>query len=267
MPPNEQKGLDAKAQRFYRKSLDLLNASGIPYMVGGAYAFARYTGIERHTKDFDLFLKREDYERIASVLQDAGFKTDLTFPHWLGKAHHGDYYIDLIYGSGNGVTPVDELWFEHAVDGEVLETGVKLIPAEEMIWSKAFIMERERYDGADVAHVLRDRSDQLDWHRLLFRFGRHWRVLLSHLMLFGFIYPGERSKIPAWLMQELTGRLQAELSEPDASTSVCYGTVISRGQYLDDTHNRAYDDARLEPLGGMTSGEITHWTDAIDREG
>ena len=26
---------------------------------------------------------------------------------------------------------------------------------EESLWQKAFIMERERYDGADVAHLLR----------------------------------------------------------------------------------------------------------------
>ena len=29
----------------------------MPFLVGGAYAFARYTGIERHTKDFDVFVR------------------------------------------------------------------------------------------------------------------------------------------------------------------------------------------------------------------
>ena len=61
-------------------------------------------------------------------------------------------------------------------------------------------MERERYDGADVAHLLRAHGDRLDWPRLLRRFGPHWRVLLSHLVLFGFIYPGERALVPAWVM-------------------------------------------------------------------
>jgi hypothetical protein len=27
---------------------------------------------------------------------------------------------------------------------------VKLMPVEESIWTKAFIMERERFDGADI---------------------------------------------------------------------------------------------------------------------
>jgi hypothetical protein len=58
---------------------------------------------------------------------------------------------------------------------------------EETIWSKAFVMERERYDGADIAHLLRASAERLDWHRLLERFDAHWPVLLSHLILFGFI--------------------------------------------------------------------------------
>ncbi|MDC8448805.1 MAG: hypothetical protein LV473_10645 [Nitrospira sp.] len=47
----------------------------------------------------------------------------------------------------------------------------------------------ERYDGADIAHLLHVRSEKLDWGWLLWRFDRQWRVLLSHLVLFGFVYP------------------------------------------------------------------------------
>ena len=75
-----------------------------------------------------------------------------------------------------------------------------------MIWQKALIMERERFDGADVAHVLRARADRLDWDRLLDRFAEHWPVLLSHLILFGYIYPEERAKIPARVMRTLLRR-------------------------------------------------------------
>ena len=50
-------------------------------------------------------------------------------------------------------------------------------------------MERERYDGADVAHIILAYGDRMDWRRLIDRFGRYWRVLLSHLVLYGFIYP------------------------------------------------------------------------------
>ena len=258
--------LNEEERALYRRALELLNDSHIRYLVGGAYAFARYTGIDRFTKDFDLFLRERDYEAVASVLEGAGFRTELTFPHWLGKAFHGDYFIDLIYGSGNGIAVVDEGWFEHAVEGEVLDTKVKLIPAEEMIWSKAFIQERERYDGADVIHLIHRRGGELDWHRLLDRFGEHWRALLSHLILYGFVYPGERHRVPVEIMKELLGRLDREIERPEpAAQKVCFGPILSREQYLNDVHELGYEDARLKPRGSLTGAQIQRWTYAIGR--
>ena len=71
----------------------------------------------------------------------------------------------------------------------ILEVPVHLVAAEEMIWSKAFVMERERYDGADITHILRKSGATLDWVRLLRRFDLHAALLLSHLVLFQFVYP------------------------------------------------------------------------------
>ena len=36
----------------------MLNESGVPFLVGGAYALAKHAGIERHTKDLDIFVRR-----------------------------------------------------------------------------------------------------------------------------------------------------------------------------------------------------------------
>jgi hypothetical protein len=249
---------------LYRSALELLNRTGVPYLVGGAYAFQYYSGISRNTKDFDIFVRPRDVQRVLDVLQRVGFRTEVAFTHWLAKAHHGDKFIDVIYSSGNGVAEVDDEWFAHAVDEEVLATPVKLCPAEEMIWSKAFIMERERYDGADIAHLLRHCSGLLNWERLLRRFGGEWRVLLAHLVLFGFIYPGERALIPAAVLKDLVGRLQAELEVPTRESKVCRGTLLSRGQYLVDVDDWGYEDARLAPRGSMTNEQIAVWTAAID---
>ena len=95
----------------------------------------------------------------------------------------------MIYSSGNGVVEVDQEWFTHAADGEILGVPVKLCPAEEMIWSKGYVQERERFDGADIAHLIRCQGSH-GLGTLLRRFGEHWRVLFGHLVLFGFIYPG-----------------------------------------------------------------------------
>jgi hypothetical protein len=259
--------LDEQSREFYRHALGLFDENELPYLVGGAYAFARYTGIERHTKDFDVFLRRSDYRRASEILGEAGYETDLSFPHWLGKAFKGDDFIDLIFGAGNGVASVDELWFKHAVPGRVLDMDVKLIPAEEMIWSKGLIMERERYDGADVAHVIHAVGDKLDWRRLIDRYGKYWRALYAHVVLFGFIYPSDRSKIPAWVMDEFAARIADEVRSPDPKERVCYGTIISRQQYLIDIDGWGYKDARLKPIGKMTAEEIAHWTASIDQDG
>jgi hypothetical protein len=261
--------LDPATFTFYRACMRALNEAGVDYLVGGAYAFARYTGIERHTKDFDIFARERDVDAILAVLGGLGTRTEKTFPHWLAKAFHretGDF-IDVIYSSGSGIAVVDDEWFTHSVPETVLGVRVRLCPAEEIIWSKSFIMERERYDGNDVAHLLRARGPQFDWDRLLRRFGVHWRVLLSHLVLFGFIYPAERRAIPARVLEDLIRRLQSEVAATPPADKMCQGTLISRAQYLVDIGPWGYRDARLEPGIKMTPADIAHWTRAIDTDG
>jgi hypothetical protein len=162
--------VDADRAAFYVTSLTALRDASVPFLVGGAYALERYTGIVRDTKDLDVFVRGRDCDAALRALAEAGYPTELTFPHWLGKAAWGDAVVDVIFSSGNGCAPVDDEWFRYAVDAEVMGVPVQLCPAEETIWSKAFIMERERYDGADVAHLLHARGPSLDWHRLLRRF-------------------------------------------------------------------------------------------------
>jgi hypothetical protein len=256
--------LDEGTRAFYRQTIAALNDADFPYLVGGAYALQRYTGVERHTKDFDIFIRRRDYDRLMQLLSAFGCRTELTFPHWLGKAHCGEDFIDVIFSSGNAVAEVDDEWFEYGVPAEVLGMPVRLSPAEEMIWSKAFVMERERFDGADILHLIRAHGDRLDWVRLLRRFGDHWRVLLSHLVMYGFVYPAERMQIPEWVMNALLARVREETSSEAPGERVCRGTLISRAQYLIDIEQWGYQDSRLRPGGPMTQAEVAHWTAAID---
>jgi hypothetical protein len=266
MPPSmERQGeLDERTRAFYLRTLELLVAAGIPCLVGGAYALNRYTGIERHTKDLDLFVRREHYGAVMGALGEAGIETELTFPHWLGKASCEHGCIDVIFSSGNGLAQVDEEWFTHAAAGSVLGIEVRLCPPEEMIWSKAFITERERYDGADIMHLLLACAERLDWRRLLARFDAHWRVLFTYLSLFGFVYPSERARVPAWVMTELIGRLERELHAPASARRVCQGTLLSREQYLTDVGMWGFEDARVTVAGSMTVEEVARWTRAIE---
>ncbi len=264
---NEHPFLSPESIRFYRESLAILSDANVPHLVGGAYAYARYTGIERHTKDFDVFIRQEHFDRAAAAFEEAGYRSELTFRHWIGKAFgDGEDFVDLIFSAGNGVAKVDYRWFEHAVKDQVFGVDTLLIPPEEMIWSKGLIMERERFDGADVAHVIRALGDKLDWDRLLERYGRFWRALYAHIILFGFIYPSDRTKVPARVVETLAERVRQETARGDATEKICYGTIISRQQYLKDIEEWDYKDARLV-LGTMDEKDIELWTAGIEIDG
>src|SRR5439155_18749180 len=230
---------------FFQSVIAALTDSGLPYMVGGAYAIERYTGIVRRTKDLDIFVKREDCSSVLAVLARRGYGTELTDSRWIAKAFCGDDFIDIIFNSGNGVCPVDDEWLAHAPDDLVLGMPARLCPIEEIIWQKIFIMERERFDGADVAHLLRARGPKLDWHRLLRRVGDNWEVLLAHLILFRFSYPGDNTSVPDWVRQRLLDHA-VEVGPWADAESLCQGPLLSRYQYTVDVENWGYHDARLD---------------------
>jgi hypothetical protein len=246
----EPAGAEAAVRERHPDELDVradalraLAASGVPHLVAGAYAFFEYTGIFRDTKDLDVFLRERDLEDAFRVLENAGFRAELLDPTWIGKAYRGEYFVDLIFSSGNGIAVVDDLWFEHARPARVMGVDVLLAPPEEMIWSKGFVLERERFDGADVNHLIRAMGEELDWGRLLFRFDRYWEVLLSHLMLFRFAYPGERSKVPDRLLETLLARTRDGMGS-DHPRALCRGNLMSRIQYRHDIEQLGYEDGR-----------------------
>jgi hypothetical protein len=255
-----------RTARFYGRMIDVLQAADLPFLIGGAYSFARYTGIERHTKDLDIFVRPADVERTLAILAAAGCETELTFSHWLAKAFFNDDFIDIIFSSGNGLATVHDDWFTHAAPDEVLGRAVLLCPLEESLWVKAFVMERERFDGADVMHLLLHNADRLDWPRLVGYFHRHEQLLLAHLHLFQFIYPTEAGRIPAAVMEHLSHRARHDPERARHDRPICRGTLISREQYLPDVEHGGFTDARLTPEHSMSRREIAEWTDAIDDE-
>ena len=258
---NPEAGAGSPAQEFYRQVIATLQRAGVPCLVGGAYAFALQTRVERLTKDLDLFVRPADVERAVGAARAAGFHAAVSSPHWLAKIESDHGFIDVIFSSGNGVATVDDEWFEHAREEQVLGLTMPVCPPEETIWSKAFVMERNRFDGADVAHLLLARADSLDWERLVRRFGASWRVLLAHLVLFGFIFPTERHRIPRAVLDGLLARFTEEAAGPAPADKVCRGTLLSWHEYLIDLEYGGFRDARLQPDGPLTPRQVELWTE------
>ena len=265
METSTARAIHDPAAEFYIDALKKLQETGIPFLVGGAFAFSHYSHVPRDTKDIDIFVQAGRLPaRARGVRPGSATRPRCRSRTGSARSTAASHFMDVIFSSGNGVARVDDLWFEHAPKTNVLGVIVRLSPVEEMIWSKAFIQERERFDGADVLHLLRETGPSLDWPRLLMRFGDYWRVLLSHLILFGFVYPDKRQNVPAWVMDELMRRLS--VSRPNLQHDVCYGTLLSREQYLHDIERWKYRDGREEPSGPMTREQIEIWTAAIPKQ-
>ncbi len=226
------------------KALTLLQEAGLRPMVGGAYALRTHTGYWRDTKDLDLFLTKARIHEALDLLDRAGFRVEMTDPVWIAKAYGGPFFIDLIFSSGNGIAIVDEDWQRFAEHATVLDRDSLIVPAEEMIWSKGYIQERERFDGADIHHLIRAKGARFDWKRLLARFADHWPVLYGHLISFWFAFPSDRNQIPEWVMKELGGRMAEGVGKELSADRVCRGTLLSRQQYLWELDEHGYADAR-----------------------
>ena len=70
---------------FYREAMQALDNAGVPFLVGGAYAFARYTGIHRYTKDFDIFVHPADFDTARRWYEHrAAIRLDVLDRHMIG---------------------------------------------------------------------------------------------------------------------------------------------------------------------------------------
>lgn len=255
--------LDEIRRAFYVRSLRAMQDANIPFLVGGAFAMGVYADIYRDTKDLDLFIKRRDVPRALDLFAALGYQTQMQSRVWIAKAFSGDTYVDFIFSSQNGICEVDDRWFGHSRPTEILGVPVRVIPVEEMVWSKSFVMDRERYDGSDIAHILRSQAKTMDWKRVLERFDTYWPVLLSHLVLFRFIYPAERDDVPAWVLRTLTRRLKA----PDVKDAVCRGILFSQSQYRVAVERWGYHDGRVQPFGKLAAEDIDHVQSKLPRPG
>lgn len=242
----------ATTAEFYVDVLRALDDAGIPNAVGGTYAISHYTGISRETKDLDVFLKPEDRDRALKVLEDAGFRTEHFYDFWISKAISGEAFVDIIYNSGNGLCVVDDDWFT-GPEIDVLGYRSRLIPAEEQLWSKAFVMDRDRFDGGDVIHILLGRGQKMDWDRLLRRFAGHEGVLMAHILLFRYAYPGEWKSIPDAPMRELESRLR---NEKPANAKLTRGGFIAQKTYTTAIREWNFTDGRIQPHGPLTREQV-----------
>src|ERR1044071_10422644 len=95
-------GAGGSPNEFHRKSVAALHDAEVPFLIGGAYMVEVCGGVSRSTKDFDLYIRPKHVNPAFRALAREGYKTELTFPHWLAKATCDGNILDLIFRAGNG---------------------------------------------------------------------------------------------------------------------------------------------------------------------
>jgi len=255
LSPEERKSLThgdfwipEEEREVYRRALQALNDAKIPYVVAGAYAIYEHTGIYRQTKDLDLFVEPSYVVPAARALGESGFVMRLEDLHWLAKGFVGDKFVDLIYGMGNGTAFIDDLWVRHSKPGVLAAQPVRIAPAEELIWHRLFINERHRHDMSDVVHLILCEGDALDWERLVKRVGDAWPLLLAQLQTYSFVYPGYRSNVPAWVIEQLIERARADNARDEPDADITRGPLISRFSFAIDVREWGFSDPRSEQV-------------------
>lgn len=207
--------------------LQALERRGLPYTVSGAFALRQHTGICRQTKDLDLFVTHKNCAAALRFLREERMECDVIDPVWLAKARRGEYFVDLITGMSNGLIAVEDSWIERSHPAVVYGVTTRVLAPEELVASKIFVARRERFDGADIAHVIYGTSGEFDWRREMELVGENWEMLLWSLVLFRYVYPAQSHYVPSEIWCELLRKFEREIRHPNPEARF-------RGSLVDD---------------------------------
>jgi hypothetical protein len=189
-------------------------------------------------------IPKAGYSRNAHT--GSGFRTRLRARHWLAKAERQGRTVDLVFGLGSWLAPIDRPWLTRGPLSRLFGVPVRLAPIEELIWANAFVAHRERYDGAEVLRLVWAGGPAIDWGHLVNRFADHWEVLAALVVLFRHVYPADADRIPPGVQADLLARLRGRWREAPAPRPTCRGPLLDRYQYLHDVLVDGLDDPREE---------------------
>ncbi|MFP4145966.1 MAG: nucleotidyltransferase [Phycisphaeraceae bacterium] len=193
--------------QIYQQVITEAQCRGLRFAVGGGLAFSLYSHHLRNTKDIDLYIMPGDRDAFVELLDAAGFQ-DL-YPRqeyrrsWIYRSIREDVIVDVIWAMANSYADVDESWFEHAAEHEIRGVTLPLVPLEELIWFKLYVLHRDRCDWPDIFNILRLRSEAVDWNHLLARAAENQALLAGLLCVFHWLCPCEARQIPGFVWEKL----------------------------------------------------------------
>jgi hypothetical protein len=236
---------------LFRRWLAILRRTGVPFALGGAYAQYGFTGVWRDSKDLDAFVRPEDVRTVLDAFEADGFETELRDVRWLAKVHSAPHLLDIIFGVRHMTRlRIGDEWLRTAAAARFLGVPTRVLRPEEIIATKVYIANRDRFDGADILHIVRALQGEVDWRRVVDLLEGDEEIVLWHLVLFAYAYPMHREWLPRELMQRAFERVGGPPEGLDARTF--RGTVLDPVSFRVDVSELGYRDAGATPpiLGG-----------------
>jgi hypothetical protein len=202
---------------LYRAVIEGARAQGIRFALGGGLAFSTYSGRLRNTKDMDLWILPSDREAMIQVITAAGFadyyEQEAYDRQWIYRGFREGVIVDTMWQFANYRAPVDETWFTRGREVRVHGERFRLLPPEELLWSKLYIIHRDRCDWPDLLNILLALGPMINWEHLLRRVGEDAPLLGGLLSLFSWLCPAQALQLPTWVWPRL-GLLEPKLG-PD----------------------------------------------------
>ena len=96
---------------------------------------------------------------------------------------------------------INEEWMAGGRGSEFAEVPVLLISLEDLIASKVYVASRDRFDGADIVHLIRGTEGDIDWSRVLALLGEDYPLLFWHFIFFDYVYPGHCPELRGLMTQ------------------------------------------------------------------
>jgi hypothetical protein len=185
---------------IYQDVIRGAEARRIPFVLAGAFAVGAYTGTWRNTKDLDLAIVPADREAMIEVTSAAGladYYDQCPYDRgWIYRSHRDGTVVDIIWAMANRRACFDEQWLTRGPWFEFMDLKVRLMPAEELIWDKLYIVQRQRCDWPDVLNLLHHTADGLDWDHLLARLEDDRWLFAGLLSVYRWMCPGAAARIP-----------------------------------------------------------------------
>jgi len=191
----------------YRDAIHALKAADIQFLLGGGFALATYIGRWRNTKDIDFYIVASDRDKAVEALTKAGFEDYFSrLPYdrkWIYRSTRDGVIVDIIWAMANQRAQTDHQWFERAHAANVRGEALRIVPMEEFLWCKLYIMQRDHCDWTDVFNLVYAVGRELDWEHLLERLEEDRPLLKGLLTVYAWLCPEEARELPQWLRDEL----------------------------------------------------------------